>query len=264
MSLPRTVAVAFALGTLILASACNRFGYDAHIESIEVGASDQYVDVRGWVHDPYLTKWGGCAVPVVRVDNVVQSTETGCDVTRGTGDRPDVEVVFGLTGYNVTSRITGLARGNHEVCIDVIPGSALGTKAETNAPAIECKRFDVPWDLFDNSLVEVAVVTGGILRAEGWYSAVPFLADPAKAQPAWIVDGEFVDTNGSGVSASTMARPDVVDAVGPHGKGYRLVAPVSPGQHRVCLGLRIDGLTGEFGGPARPAIIGSCRVVIAS
>lgn len=213
---------------LLLAAGCNKYGYEAGVETVtyyEFG-----VDVQGWYSDPFLAKRkGDCPEVVISADGKPSVRNDICDSTM---PRPDVTKLTGKPSFELQYFIYHLAKGRHTLCVDVVPYRA----AASEKPQA-CTEVDVPWDQFSQGMIDTAVVSGGVLTADGWYSHVMDTSASKTYHAAWYLDGKSVRTATGGITVTGVDRPDVRAAIGPNGYGYHISAPVQPGSHTICLGL---------------------------
>ncbi|MEZ5323153.1 MAG: hypothetical protein R2698_13960 [Microthrixaceae bacterium] len=252
----RPTAVAALLGaTALLTSACNRYGYTAHIERVE--GSGAWTTVRGWVVDPAAGIRGGCPTLVVSVGGHTFKNATcslaapGSDAFGiGWGARPDVEAARGrVAGQIAFQFLAGLAKGVHSLCLDVVP------RDDSTLPdlAQECVDITVPADQFSSIVLDTAQVNGGILTAGGWRNRVVRTSTEGLNQAYWFLDGTKLTPGGSTV-VTDVARPDVVAAHGA-GIGTTLSMPApAPGSHQVCLAW-------VWGNDSQPAGTPDCKTV---
>lgn len=233
------LALVLAVGAA-MTTGCNQYGYDAHIDSVSVYSTG--ITVRGWYHDPFLDKRGTlCADVVVLVDGVPDDVDRGC-VAADT--RLDVELTEGRWAFDFAKARQALSAGRHTACVVAVPPGA-------SLPAPDhCVDFVVPFDQFSRGIIDTAEVAGGRLTVEGWFSHIVTGPSNSFAGVGWQLDGQWV-TPDADHTLEVVDRPDVVAAVGPTGRGYRLTATVAPGTHTACLRLT-DG-TG-------PVV---CRTVVA-
>lgn len=231
---------------LLLATGCNKYGYDAGVESVEY--REFGVTVRGWYSDPFVAKRNGvCPEVVTSVDGKAPTRYNTCDSMTS---RPDVTKLTGKPSFELQFFASQLTKGRHKLCADVVPYGA----AAPETPQV-CKDVDVEWDQFSQGVIDTAVVSDGVLTADGWFSHVRFTTSSNMYRATWYLDGNWVRSATDGITVTSVDRPDVRAAVGPNGQGLRISAPVQPGSHTICLGL--DNGFGWYGEPD------VCRTVVA-
>jgi hypothetical protein len=204
--------------------------------------------VHGWFTDPFVLKRGDtCPEVVTSVDG---KPPTRFDVCESMTPRPDVEQVTHLPSFELRGGAYHLSKGRHSVCVDVVP-----YRAAAPDQLRACKDVDVEWDQFSQGVIDTAVVSNGVLTAQGWFSQVRDTSAAYSFHPAWYLDGTWIRSQTNGITLTAVDRPDVAAAIGPTGAGSQITAPVQPGSHTICIGLD-DG----FGGWGPPNI---CKTVVA-
>lgn len=217
----------------VFGAGCGPFGYDVHVDTVEVRPGS--IVARGWVHDAFAQREHGCPAMRVSVDGVRQSSSAPCPVF---GSRPDVDAVMG--GRNAAlpeMPISGLGRGAHRLCVDVVAGSSVAAAAFEPAT---CTDVVVPFDQHDRSALDMVVVGGTRVEAAGWYSQVTTDPQPGGFVPSWSLDGLWIgDIRALSFTEGRTQRPDVALVHGPRAEGFTLVIDsLAAGSHRLCLGLK--------------------------
>lgn len=231
MNLRRLMLPVLALAVAVGTTGCNKYGYDATIEKVDVTPGYRWINVNGWVHDPFLSKRSGCAWVYVTFDRVQLPGGSSCIDGKYVVDAADPDPSKGA-GFRFSALTGGQRAGTYEACV-----FAVATGAKLDAPALACEPVVVPFDLFDHSALDTATVSGGVLTADGWYSKVTMTLSDSMNQVAWFVDGVVVNRSASGVTVTKVDRPDAVAAVGPTAEGLHLSTPITPGRHEVCIAL---------------------------
>ncbi len=220
------VKVAVVGAAAALLTGCNRYGYDAHIESVTWGAHN-FLTVDGWVHDPLLAKRKSCA-DVVLTANGQELTRESCVGASEFGNRPDVDRALGRWNGEFQNEVmTDLHKGSYQLCVDVVP-----TGDPPDAKPLDCTSLVIAEDQHDEAVIDTITATGTTVTAAGW----TFLADLPRAYPTvgtgWALDGST--TLPAGATVTSYDRPDVVAAVG-GGSGTSVTMTVAPGTHTLCL-----------------------------
>lgn len=247
----RTRFAALLLGgtLLLVTSACNKYGYEAHIDDVQI--LDSHVTVTGWLRDPFVAKRPMECAEVWQILDGGSPTKSSDCVNQQR--RPDLDAVRGEASFGFSLTAWRLKKGRHEMCVQIVPANAA-----VPSGSLDCRTFDVKFDQEPASNFDGASVDNGVLTAEAWVKEVKLTSSQGLYHPTWKLDGQWIRAGHTGAVLTLVDRPDVVAAVG-FGQGYRISIPVDPGTHRICLGSD-DGF-GGFGDAGTTDAM--CRTVVA-
>jgi len=239
----RWTMIGVALLATTVLSACNRFGYDANIDSVAVDGG--LVTVSGWLHDALPNRADRCPALRLSIDGGQQITSGICPTFAHS--RPDVDATLGGTNASLPGwPIPALGAGTHRFCIDAVPA------ASASAPfsPLSCRDVVIAFDQFDHSAIDTITASGSSIDVAGWYSHVIRTSTQRLDIVTWTLDGLLIADIGNGptFTAATVVRPDAQAAFGPTAVGQTLhIDGVAAGSHEVCLGLKSPWFTSLSG-----------------
>lgn len=224
---PRSTTAVLVGALLLVATGCNKYGYEAHIDNLDVGPST--VSASGWFRDPFVAKRPmECASVWQILDG---GTPTRVDDCGNRQRRPDLDAAHGdaSNGFSLFTML--LSKGRHELCVQIAP-----VGATVPSGALDCRTFELKYDQTGARHFDGATVSNGVLTAEAWIKRTYLSSQDGLWNATWNLDGRWIRQGEPGATITVVDRPDVVAAVG-DGQGYRITIPVEPGSHRICLAL---------------------------